>query len=368
MPGAVEMGKDAVPYGEPTYWDERYQTSREKLGPDKYYFDWYCTFEDIWPTLQTYCGKEMVEATHNVLVIGCGNSRLPERMWAAGFRSITCIDISSTVISHMQARYVDREGMDFLCMDAKRMDRFPDDQFDLIIEKACMDSMFASYVSYNGVLVANQEVCRVLKVRPPPPPRAYISRGVPPSFLPPRPSLPQPHKKFVSVSLGSPQMRMPHFGNIHLSWDVDHAPLLGKQGIHLYVCTKRGPGHPLYELAKKEEARALRASRASRDDGEGDDGDDEELEGKKKTQTKDLDIGDEIEEVDEEWEKRKNQPSQWMTKDKWTIGKVRIMAVRDADMLLQALAVSRGAAAEAEGGAAPGAAEGGGGGEATGAG
>ena len=112
----------------------------------------------------------------------------------------------------------------------------------------------------------------------------------------------------------------------------------------------------------------MRASRASRDDGEGDDGDDEELEGKKKTQTKDLDIGDEIEEVDEEWEKRKNQPSQWMTKDKWTIGKVRIMAVRDADMLLQALAVSRGAAAEAEGGAAPGAAEGGGGGEATGAG
>ena len=130
---------------------------REKLGPDKYYFDWYCTFEDIWPTLQTYCGKEMVEATHNVLVIGCGNSRLPERMWAAGFRSITCIDISSTVISHMQARYVDREGMDFLCMDAKRMDRFPDDQFDLIIEKACMDSMFASNVSYNGVLVAKGE-------------------------------------------------------------------------------------------------------------------------------------------------------------------------------------------------------------------
>ena len=85
----------------------------------------------------------------------------------------------------------------------------------------------------------------------------------------------------------------------------------------------------------------------------------QELEGKKKTQTKDLDIGDEIEEVDDEWEKRKNQPSQWMTKDKWTIGKVRIMAVRDADMLLQALAVSRGAAAEAEGG---------GGGEATGAG
>ena len=89
MPGAVEMGKDAVPYGEPTYWDERYQTSREKLGPEKYYFDWYCTFEDIWPVLQTYCGKEMVESTHQVLVIGCGNSRLPELMWAAGFRSIT---------------------------------------------------------------------------------------------------------------------------------------------------------------------------------------------------------------------------------------------------------------------------------------
>ena len=91
MPGAIEMGKEAVPYGEPTHWDERYQTSREKDGPERYYFDWYAAFEDIWPTLETYCGKNMVRETQQVLVIGCGNSRLSEKMWAAGFRNISLL-------------------------------------------------------------------------------------------------------------------------------------------------------------------------------------------------------------------------------------------------------------------------------------
>ena len=68
-------------------------------------------------------------------MIGCGNSPLSHTMYQRGFRHVTSIDISATVISHMQARYVEREGMEFLVVDARRMDRFPDGQFDFIIEK-----------------------------------------------------------------------------------------------------------------------------------------------------------------------------------------------------------------------------------------
>ena len=41
----------------------------------------------------------------------------------------------------------------------------------------------------------------------------------------------------------------------------------------------------------------------------------------------DLDIGTEIEEVDEEWEKRKNKVSPWIAKDKYTIGQVMVMVM-----------------------------------------
>jgi len=64
---AIEMGDEAVPYGEPTYWDERYQTMREKEGPENYYFDWYASFDEIWPVLESYCGgNAMVGAVQQV--------------------------------------------------------------------------------------------------------------------------------------------------------------------------------------------------------------------------------------------------------------------------------------------------------------
>ena len=47
-------------------------------------------------------------------------------------------------------------------MDARKMDRYPDDYFHLIVEKACLDSLFSSLNSYQEVLRMNQEVCRVL--------------------------------------------------------------------------------------------------------------------------------------------------------------------------------------------------------------
>ena len=45
------------------------------------------------------------------------------------------------------------------------MDRYPDDYFHLIVEKACLDSLFSSLNSYQEVLRMNQEVCRVLLCR-----------------------------------------------------------------------------------------------------------------------------------------------------------------------------------------------------------
>ena len=279
---AIKMPDEALAYGEPYYWDQRYNAERKAHG-SHYSFDWYCDLEDLWPVIETYGGEDLVKTTDRTLVVGCGNSRLSEALLGKGFEMIWSADICKVVISFMQARYEEQPRLQYLVMDARKMDRFPDDYFHLIVEKACLDSLFSSLNSYQEVLRMNQEVCRVLA----------------------------PGRIFVCVSYGSPAMRMPHLGHQSLPWRVDCVPLPEKPGVYVYVCTKNAT------LTLQQRRRSLTARKGE-----------------------DVAVGEVAEEVDVEWEKRKLAPSTVTFKDKYTPGHVRLVRVRDADTLLQALADS----------------------------
>jgi len=125
---------------------------------------------------------------------------------------VLSIDVSKTVVNFMQARYEGTAGLAFSQMDVRKMDRLADSCMELVIDKACMDSLFCSGGSYTDVLRMNQEICRVLV----------------------------PGRHFVSVTLGSPASRLPHLQHQSLLWRVDHCPLRGEglHGLHVYVCTK----------------------------------------------------------------------------------------------------------------------------------
>lgn len=47
-----------------------------------------------------------------MLVVGCGHSSILSEMHAMGYRCITAIDISATVIAWMQAENEDKEGIE----------------------------------------------------------------------------------------------------------------------------------------------------------------------------------------------------------------------------------------------------------------
>lgn len=254
-------------YSESYYWEQRYNEEREQQGASAS-FEWYCDLAELWPLLESHCGGgDFARHIAQCLVVGCGSSTLPFELHARGITNILSIDRSPAVVSFQSARHATAAGLEFAAMDARKLDRLPDDSFDLVLDKACLDAIFCSFQTYNDVLAATTEICRVLR----------------------------PAGRFVCVSHGSPGARLPHLGHPSLRWTVEHSLVPTRVGVHVYVCTKI-PGEPSTGASTKGAA---------------------------------VEIGAVEEEVDPEWERRKLEPSGVHFKDRWTPGHVRLARVRD---------------------------------------
>jgi ubiquinone/menaquinone biosynthesis C-methylase UbiE len=192
--------------GEAAYWDERYKIEMAKLVGFEL-FDWYCPFSEIYHMIE---GCFDSTAVHKVLVIGVGRSDVIDHLYRRGFRDITAIDISNTIIVEMQKKYSSYTGVEFFVMDTKQLMKFSMNSFTLVIDKACMDSLFCGTDYMEATQLAMSEIFRVMK-----------QDGV-----------------FVSVSHGSKLSRVPYFRAI--PWAIDCYKVPSDIGEHLtlYVLTK----------------------------------------------------------------------------------------------------------------------------------
>ncbi|KAF4668994.1 hypothetical protein FOL46_001677 [Perkinsus olseni] len=104
------------------------------------------------------------DAIHDVLMVGCGNSRLPEQLVKHhGFRHVCCIDLSKAVIEGLRKHYADNGDADlgarleWRCVDATKMgSSFRGRRFDLIIEKGTLDALMCSGTSDAGVAMLKE--------------------------------------------------------------------------------------------------------------------------------------------------------------------------------------------------------------------
>jgi len=168
-------------YGKAEYWDERYKANDTT-------FDWFVAFEplkDIFASL--------IKPEHKVLVIGCGNSRVSPQLYDSGIFNITNIDISEVVIGQMRSRYREMDRMEWLKMDATKLD-FPENHFDVVIDKGTVDSLLCGSNSFHNVYLMNKQISRVLK------------RG----------------GKYIIVTYGQPDTRIDHYRRKRLHLDVEH--------------------------------------------------------------------------------------------------------------------------------------------------
>ena len=178
-------------FGERGYWDQRYIDDAEATSSFQL-FDWYAPFDSCYPTIESMIdfSKE-----HRVLIIGVGKSGSIETLYKKGFRNIVAIDISPTLIRQMQQKYISYSGVEFMCVDVRKMSIFPDKSFTVVIDKACLDALFCEINYVESVKEALSEIFRVMAAE----------------------------ALFTSVSHASPLARVPYLRQI--PWAVEVLPL-----------------------------------------------------------------------------------------------------------------------------------------------
>lgn len=103
-------------------------------------FEWYAEWTQLSSPLLTHLSNYHSQSAQ-ILVPGCGNSKLSEHLYDAGFRSITNVDFSKVVISDMLRRNVrDRPGMRWRVMDMTQL-QFADETFDVVLDKGGLDAL-----------------------------------------------------------------------------------------------------------------------------------------------------------------------------------------------------------------------------------
>merc|ERR1712066_931736 len=146
--------------------------------------------------------SEYLKPDHKILNLGAGNSRLSEEMYEEGFHNITNIDISMVVIKAMQEKYNDKPGMTYVQMDGRAME-LPDAEYNVVIDKATIDSILCGEGSTHNAQKMLSEVSRILK----------------------------PTGAYIAISHGQPSYRLTYLQRPEFCWHVKvftvKKPMLG---------------------------------------------------------------------------------------------------------------------------------------------
>lgn len=148
-----------IKIGDSSYWEIRYREEIRDMGSFEL-FDWYCSFNDLYREINTIFDTSLV---HKVLIVGVGRSDVIECLYQRGYRDITAIDISETIIVEMQRKYASYAGVEFFVMDVRQLNKFSDQSFSLIFDKACIDALFCGTDYLESTSLAFKELFRVLK-------------------------------------------------------------------------------------------------------------------------------------------------------------------------------------------------------------
>ncbi|NP_001038234.3 eEF1A lysine and N-terminal methyltransferase [Danio rerio] len=146
------LPRTAEEFSSADYWERFFRKRGEKA------FEWYGDYNSLCGVLHKY-----IKPRDKVLVVGCGNSELSEQLYDVGYRQLTNIDISETVVSHMNQRNAERRpDLSFQQLDATQTG-FESGSFQVTLDKGTLDAMASEE---DGALAGRMlaEVGRVLAV------------------------------------------------------------------------------------------------------------------------------------------------------------------------------------------------------------
>ena len=130
--------KKSTEYFSQQYWEGRYAWFSERM-------DWYTNYNQLNRDfkINNIIKEKYPRNTYKrkILEMGCGNSTLSYDLYNEGFKNITAIDFSTVVIKKMLDIYKDT-NINYKVCDFNNMKiYFGQNAFDIIIEKAGLDSI-----------------------------------------------------------------------------------------------------------------------------------------------------------------------------------------------------------------------------------
>lgn len=137
----------------PEYWETRYvndppHDDNDDNSDNAETFDWLADYAKVGPVLEEWIGAPAYKAGRT-LITGCGNSLLTECMARDGqWHNIYSVDCSPTVIRVMKERTQKRLAPEVAgqiaweVQDIREMS-YPNESFDVIVDKATVDALLA---------------------------------------------------------------------------------------------------------------------------------------------------------------------------------------------------------------------------------
>ncbi|KAM6963220.1 eEF1A lysine and N-terminal methyltransferase [Aplochiton taeniatus] len=146
------LPRTADEFSSAEYWERFFRKRGEKA------FEWYGDYTKLCGVLHKY-----IKPRDKVLVVGCGNSELSEQLYDVGYKHLTNIDISETVVNNMNQRNAERRPeLTFQQMDATQTP-YEDGSYQATLDKGTLDAMASEE---GGALARGMltEVGRVLAI------------------------------------------------------------------------------------------------------------------------------------------------------------------------------------------------------------
>jgi len=166
----VEKMNNSFTYANPRYWDDYYKKVDEGER-----FDWYVSWDTGVNQISFAPRDSGEQRTANklgdvvgaymtpeskILMLGCGNSDMSEKMYKAGFEQIVNIDISQQLMDNLrQKQEATMPKMQWLMMDATAMS-FDSGNFDVIVDKGTLDAVEANKELVFGAIKESHRTLR----------------------------------------------------------------------------------------------------------------------------------------------------------------------------------------------------------------
>jgi ubiquinone/menaquinone biosynthesis C-methylase UbiE len=139
-------------YSSLAFWERRYTNEHLEI------FEWYQTFESLREKIIDYLKPE-----HKILNVGCGTSKFAEDLFYEGIKNVVNIDFSESAIRLLEEHFEEQQIVSkCVKMDVLDMKEFQDEEFNVVFDKALLDSVLCGENALDTVKNMMKEIYRVL--------------------------------------------------------------------------------------------------------------------------------------------------------------------------------------------------------------